>query len=410
MQLRDYQKKAVDAILADFSIPGNAVCVAATGAGKSLIIAEVARRLSPEPLLILAPSKEIVEQNYAKIHTYFKEVGVYSASMGSKTIHQVTLATIGSVRNVPELFSHFKYVLVDEAHTVGVDNNTSMYMKFFDAIGVEKVIGLTATPFRLSHTYIPPTYTQIATTTKIITRMRGKREQCFWSRIICNITTEFLIEQGYLCKPTYFDNSSITHEHIPTNKSASDFNIDAYAEMILPNEENYLHTIKRLGDVSHSVLIFCIDVNQATRFSEAMTNSAVVSALTPKKEREAIIAGFKSGAIKYVFNVQCLTTGFDHPELDAIVLIRPTRSLALYSQMVGRGLRIAPNKTTCRVVDFSGTVRAIGHAESIKIVPSGRVWELQSGRVWELQSGRVWELQSSRCKNWHGKILYIFSK
>jgi DNA repair protein RadD len=394
MQLREYQQQAVDAIIADFHVPGNSVCVAATGAGKSLIIAEVAHRIAPEPLLILSPSKEITEQNLAKLSIHFSEVGVFSASMGSKTIKQVTLATIGSVYQTPELFTQFKHVLIDEAHTVSADDDYTMYMKFLNDIGVPKVVGLTATPFRMSHTYLPPTYNKIATCTKVITRMRGKREEIFWNRIIVNITTEFLIERGYLCKPTYFDNSTITHEHIPTNKSASDFNLDAYAEMILPDEENYIHTIKRLGDVSKSVLVFCLSVDQATRFANAIVGGAVVSALTPKKERERIIAGFRDHTIKYVFNVATMTTGFDHPALDGIVLIRPTRSLALYSQMVGRGMRIAPEKETCRVIDFSGTVKSIGHAESIKIV----------------QRGRSWELESSRCRNWHGKTLYLFER
>lgn len=330
MQLRDYQQEAVDAILKDFSVPGNSVCVAATGAGKSLIIAEVARRLAPEPLLILSPSKEITEQNLEKLSRHFTEIGVYSASMGSKTIKQVTLATILSVYQQPELFTQFKHVLIDEAHTVGVDSDATTYMKFLSDIGVPKVVGLTATPFRMAHTYLPPTFNKMATTTKVITRIKGKREECFWNRIIINITTEFLIERGYLCKPTYYDNSTVTHEHIPTNKSASDFNLEAYAEMILPDEENYLHTIKRLGDMSKSVLVFCLSVEQAARFSQAIVGGAVVSALTPKKERERIIAGFRDHSIKYVFNVATMTTGFDHPALDAIVLIRPTRSLALY--------------------------------------------------------------------------------
>lgn len=394
MELHDYQKETVDTVLGDFKTPSNSVCVVATGGGKSFIIAEVARRLAPEPLLILSPSKEITEQNYAKLKTHFSEIGVYSASMGSKTIKQVTVATIGSIYNEPDLFKDFKYVLIDECHLVGVNDDMGMYLKFLDAIGVSKVVGFTATPFRMAHTYLPPSYTKMATTTKVITRIRGKREECFWSRIIVNITTEFLIERGYLCRPTYFDNSTVTHEHIPTNKSASDFNLEAYAEMILPDEENYLHTIKRLGDISKSVLVFCLSVEQAIRFSQTMVGGAVVSALTPKKERERIIAGFRDHSIKYVFNVSTMTTGFDHPALDGIVLIRPTRSLALYSQMVGRGMRTAPGKTTCNVIDFSGTVRSIGHAETIKVV----------------KRGRVWELQSARCTNWHGRVLYIFER
>jgi DNA repair protein RadD len=229
----------------------------------------------------------------------------------------------------------------------------------------------------------------------VITRMRGKRKTCFWGEILINVTTEYLIKEGYLCQPTYHDNSRISHEIIPTNKTETDFNLEAYEAMLLPDEENIAHTIVRLGKESKSVLIFCVSVEQATRFSQVVQNSAVVSGTTPRKKRKQIVDGFKSGEIKFVFNVSCMTTGFDHPSLDGIVLIRPTRSLSLYAQMLGRGLRNAEGKATCRIVDFSGTYRSIGRVESIKLV-----------RGYSPYGRPEWDIQSDKRKSWHGQVLY----
>ena len=148
--------------------------------------------------------------------------------------------------------------------------------------------------------------------------------------------------------------------------------------------------VSRLSAISHTVLVFCVSVEQATRFANVVKNSSVISATTPKKERTRIISQFKEGIIKVVFNVGTLTTGFDHPRLDGIVLIRPTRSLGLYSQMVGRIMRIHPDKKIARVVDYSGTTKSLGRAESIEIY----------------QWGNKWDLASSKEKHWHGRELY----
>ena len=392
MTPRDYQEHAIQAILSDLHVPGNSVACLATGAGKSLIISEIVKRTDIS-ILILAPSKEITEQNLEKIiqHCPREKVGVYSASMNEKTVKQITLCTILSVRKSPELFQKFPLVIVDECHLVDVSKLDEVYTDFFRDIGYPKVIGLTATPFRLTKSYNKNA--ELVTSIKVITRIRGKNPKCFWDRILTNVTTKYLIEQGYLHKPKYFDNTKIQHEYIPTNKSKSDFNLKEYEEMILPNEEGMLDGISRLSAISHSVLVFCISVEQCERFAAVVKNSAVVSATTPKKDRERIIGQFKEGIIKVVFNVGTLTTGFDHPRLDGIVLIRPTRSLALYCQMLGRIMRKHTDKEIARIVDYSGTVRSLGHADSIEIYRFGSV---------------LWDLRSDKQEHWHGRLLYSF--
>jgi len=317
-----------------------------------------------------------------------EDIGVYSASLNEKTIKKITLATIGSISKCPENFTNFPLVMIDECHLVPIDSPTSQYLKFLNQIKPHKIIGVTATPFRLSTTFAPPNYNEAVTTIKVITRM-GRNK--FWNGgIIFNVPTSAMIDQGYLHKPTYFDNTIIQHESVPTNKSLSDFKLDKYEELILPHEENILDTISRLSSNSHSVLVFCTSVEQAIRYSLVFKSSAVVSALTKKKERKEIISKFRAGELKIVFNVSCLTTGFDHPRLDGLVMIRPTRSLGLYSQMVGRVLRIHPDKTHARIIDFSGNLKAMGYADSIELY----------------KNGNLPDIRTSKKEGWHGKILY----
>ena len=134
MILRDYQKCAVDAILS--SREGNHLVVLPTGAGKSIVISESAYRLGTKAL-ILQPTKEILEQNVAKMLQYVprEDVGIYSASMSEKTIRKYTFATIASIYKIPEKFTDFDVVFVDEAHCMSA-KDTGMYKSFFDKINV----------------------------------------------------------------------------------------------------------------------------------------------------------------------------------------------------------------------------------------------------------------------------------
>nr|DAQ35880.1 MAG TPA: Chromatin remodeling complex ATPase [Caudoviricetes sp.] len=148
-KLRDYQQQASDAAIRFFSDntkKRNAIEVLPTGAGKSLVIADIASRLEGHTL-VFQPSKEILEQNYMKLCSYgVLDCSIYSASFGRKEISRVTFATIGSVKNHPELFQHFRNIIIDECHLV--NPKEGMYKEFLTMLRC-KVLGLTATPYRL---------------------------------------------------------------------------------------------------------------------------------------------------------------------------------------------------------------------------------------------------------------------
>lgn len=397
MKLRPYQEECLRKISWERSanLEGNSLCILPTGAGKSIVIAELAH-MYDEPILILQPTKEILEQNLNKLLRYIdrSEIGVYSASMNEKTINKFTFATIQSIYKNPQPFAHFKLVIIDEAHQVNPKNSETMYNQFLNGIGNPKVIGFTATPYRLDNLFIRvpgSRFMKTVSTIKLINRMKGG----FWKRILFNVNVGDLIDQKYLSPLEYINHSVIDHKNIPVNKSLSDFDIKKYEEIMQNYKNDILESIFFAEKNSKNVLVFCTSVEQAQDLSLMVPNSACVYGETPLKERDRIIEGFKSNTIKTVFNVGVLTTGFDHPELDCIVLLRPTRSIALYYQMLGRGVRIAPGKTKCKVIDLTSTVKHLGPIESIKLIPGK-----------ESESGK-YELVSAT-GSWHNKKLYEF--
>ena len=391
--LRPYQQDCLEKLLwARESCVGNNLVSLAQGAGKSHIIAAYAEAIK-EPVLILQPSRELVEQNVDKMKAIVdkKDIGVFSASLQLKEIKKFTFATIGSVYKHPEMFVHFKNVILDECHMLNVKRQKSMLVSFLSDIGDPHVIGLTATPYRQVQQAIRHNeyWIESITMTKMINRMLPK----FWERLLYTISTQELIDLGFLVPLTYIDKTIIKHENIPTNKSKSDFDLTKYEQMIKDKDEDLVYALEKAQGYFRSTLVFCSSVEQAERLSGQLKQSEVVTGTTPAKQRKAIVANFKKGHLKTVFNVGCLTTGFDHPGLDLIVLLRPTRSIGLYLQMLGRGSRICPdlNKKTCAVLDFTDTVKQLGQIETFKVTKVDGKWDIVSDKG-----------------PWHGKPLYKF--
>jgi DNA repair protein RadD len=388
MNLRYYQQEALNKIKWAQQLEGNDLCVIPTGGGKSLVIAELANALGID-VLILQPSKEILEQNVEKLSQYVprSEIGIYSASMGEKVIKKYTFATIGSIHKKAEDFAHFKLVIIDECHLVNQKDTGSMFSKFLKAIGNPKVVGFTATPYRNVTGYHKVGNDLIAAVTlKLVNRMRPQ----FWKRIIYNINNDELTARGYLAPLKYIDSSIVDHYSLKQNKSGSDFDMDDFEAKLTEREDRIVSGLRWANEQHGSILVFCPSVRSAVKLASLVPNSAAVHSGTKPKEREEIINAFKNGSIKIVFNMGVLTTGFDHPALDCIILARPTRSVGLYYQMLGRGVRLAPNKTHCTVIDFTGTVAELGKIESIKLVKE-KLWELKT------ETG-----------DWHNRPLYSY--
>ena len=218
--LRPYQQECINKIkwALNIDLSGNSLCVLPTAAGKSIILSKLAYQLN-QSILIIQPTREILEQNFEKLSSYIptEDIGIYSASLNSKIIKKYTLATIGSIYRKPEHFAHFKFIIIDECHLVSLKNLSGMFMTFIEKINkirieknqqLIKIIGFTATPYRLCLSYKWENGELTAySTVKLINRMKG----FFWKRLLFNISTQELIDQGFLCPMEYIDRSLVQH-------------------------------------------------------------------------------------------------------------------------------------------------------------------------------------------------------
>lgn len=376
--LRPYQREATDQALWHLQNYGKPFVIqAATGAGKSLIIAELCKELDA-PVLVLQPSKELLEQNYAKLMSYCEgteglnelDAGIYSASKKSKQIRKFTYATIGSIYKKPELFMDFKYVIIDECHQVNPKNLGGMYTSFLNAINCKNVCGLTATPYRLQQKYFKEDNRLFYTS---YLKMINRIHPFFFKKIAYQIETKELIDMGYLCPITY-RTDDVDWTQLQINTTGADFTEESLERFWSDKRLKKLaHTIQMIDKNCQRNLVFCSSIRQAQRAVDMLSDMGIGSALitgkTPAYEREDAVNQFRRGEIKHMINVGVFTTGFDVPELDCIVLARPTMSLALYYQMVGRGVRIDPAnpKKVLRVFDFAGCVEKLGRVETIRV-------------------------------------------
>lgn len=393
-QLRQYQQEAVEAGLRVMRGHESGILALPTGSGKSLVIASIARELEGDTL-VLQPTREILEQNLEKARAFgFDDIGVFSASAGRKDIGKLTFGTIGSVKNRRDEFSRFKNIIVDECHAVNAKGG--MYKDFVEWSG-GRLLGLSATPYRL-HSFEDMKTHERAVVAKILTRTRPR----MFENVSYVVQPSKLLTEGFLCDLEYIRVGGYERSRIKLNSTKVDYDQD---DLFRYNEEFGL--ARRVSDVirecgARHVLVFTAFVEEAVELAAALKdyglNAATVSATTPKAERDIVVEDFRSGMIDVVTNVGVLTTGFDFPELDCVVLARPTRSVALYYQMVGRCVRVAEGKQKATVVDFCGNLDTFGRVETFEIVePRHKLHRLKSEKGFltgvDFVSGEDFELR-----------------
>lgn len=344
----------------------NGLLVLPTGSGKSIVIAELVKQLG-EPVLVFQPSKEILEQNVAKYRSYGFPCGIYSASAGVKRLHDVTFATIGSVVKKTHLLERFRYVIVDECHLV--NSKGGMYENLITTLGVP-VIGLTATPYRLGRDM--DGYSIL----KFLTRTRPR----IFDTVVYHVQNRRLFDDGHLCPLTYHVVKAFNRQNLQPNTTGSDYtDASVRAEYRASGfEAKVVKVVNRVFEVGRkNALVFTRFVQEAEIVVRNVPGAAIVTAETPDKERDRVIRGFKQGWIRCVVNVGILTTGFDYPELEAVVIARPTRSLGLYYQMIGRAMRPHPGKADALVIDLGGNFDLFGKIEDMELCPDGG-WHIRS--------------------------------
>ncbi|KFZ37320.1 carboxylate--amine ligase [Shewanella mangrovi] len=354
LQLRDYQQQAVDAVLTHFRRhQSSAVIVLPTGAGKSIVIAELAR-VARGKVLVLTHVKELVEQNAAKVELLDDDLSIYAAGLKQKMVHGKTVvASIQSAaRNLAVFNDAFSLVIIDECHRVG-DDEQSQYQTLLGELQRHnpniRVLGLTATPYRLDSGYIYKRHYHGKVGSE-----NGVFEDC-----IFELPLRYLVKKGYLTPPKTFDGLSAQYDFEqlsrPTQGDYSATEVDALIHHQGRATTAIIEQLIQLSQHRQGVIIFAASVRHAAEIMQLLQNASaeLITADTPATKRELAIAEFRAKRIKFMVNVAVLTTGFDAPHVDLIAILRPTASAGLYQQMAGRGLRLAPNKQDCLIIDYA---------------------------------------------------------
>lgn len=384
IDLRYYQQESVNAVYAHLQQKPdtNPCAVLPTGAGKSIVIAKIvsdAATLWNGRILILAHVKELLEQNAAKIAALCPDlkIGMYSAGLNRRdTENQVLVAGIQSVYNKAAELGKFDLILIDEAHLIPPDGD-GMYQTLLQE---EKkinpnvrLIGFTATPYRLRGGLIC-------------------KPKNLLNEICYEIGVRELIMRGYL-SPLRSKNGKTKADLHDLHIRAGEFLADEVAAKM--DNENLVYfacrEIVNLTEKRKKVLIFASSVAHAQHIKEKIeeisgSECGIVIGSTQKEDRAEILDRFKDKQIqadlfgnmkptlKFLVNVGVLTTGFDAPAVDTVVLLRPTASAGLYYQMVGRGFRLSPDtgKTDCMILDYGGNIMRHGPVDMIRVEEENR--------------------------------------
>ncbi len=364
LTLRPYQQEAVASVYEHLRTRDDNPCVVIpTGGGKTPVMATICRDAVKQwqgRVLILAHVKELLAQSAEKLRQVCPDVkfGIYSAGLKKReTKAPVIVAGIQSIYKRACELGPVDLILVDEAHMIAVEGE-GMYRQFLaDARIVcphQRIVGFTATPFRLKSGLIcTPDH--------------------FLNHVSYEIGVRELIVQGFLSPLiTKAGRDKIDTSNVQVR--GGEF-VAGLLESLMDEpqlvEAACRETIQHAA-VRKSVLIFSTGVRHGQHVVETLKaqhgiECGFVTGETPTGERDKLLERFKSGELRFLCNVNVLTTGFDAPNVDCVVLLRPTMSAGLYSQMVGRGLRLAPDKTDCLVLDFGGNILRHGPIDAITV-------------------------------------------
>ncbi len=378
MKLRPYQQEALDDLwgwMANHD-GGNPIMDCSVGAGKSVMIAAVAKRANDEcngvRVLVIVPQKELLKQNAEKLLSVWPEVdlGIVSASLGRKVVGcQVTYATIGSVYKIAHLLGRIDIIMADECHQIN-SKDQGMWREFLRELKKYNphtiVIGWTGTPFRGNGVWLTA------------------GDEPLFHAIAAGVPMRRLLDEGFLCPLVTSDvQTRISTESVEVDAKSGDYKIAD-----LDAASNKLELIDAACDelIGHATaqgrkcwIVFGVTVSHATNIRDCLrakgVSAEVLHGQLNKKDRDKIVDGFRAGQFTCLVNVAVATTGFDVPGIDCIALMRATKSPVLYVQIAGRGMRllgqhisesIRNGKPDCLWLDFTDTTLAMGPVDEVK--------------------------------------------
>jgi len=309
---------------------------------------------------MLVPSRELLVQNHEKLKHLANDIniGIISASAGRKDLainQDVIIATVGSVVRNPGALGRLDLIICDECHLIN-NKQIGQYRQLIEECQrynpALRIIGMTGTPFRGNGVWLTA------------------GDKRLFTDIAARVSMRELLDQGFLSPlelaetQTHIDASDVRLQN-------GDYVISELAKRIDQDEltQSIARQIVKIGSNRKKWLVYCVTVQHATHMADELNSlgikTAVISAKTPKVDRNQVIYQFKTGRIRCICNVAVLTTGFDVPELDLIALVRNTQSPVLYTQIAGRGMRRAEGKTDCLWLDFTDTTAKLGPVDQI---------------------------------------------
>lgn len=358
IELRIHQKDATQKVvdyLRKNKFEKNPIVALPTGAGKSYCIADFVlwATRNRKKVLIVSHVWEIISQNAESISKYAKvDVGIYSAKANRYELSDVTAASIQSIYRKPELFLDYDFIVVDECHRISYDEN-SMYRKLRSVLK-SPWIGYTATYFRLGIGYI-----------------YGKDDDHLFDDVVHDWTQKEqfvkLVDLGFL-SPLIAKGTGFKMDTANIRMTGGDFNLkDLSDEFDITSTTNAIleECMEKASD-RKQWLFFAIDMKHADHIAEWLNRNGKKTIVVHSKmdsygfDRNKIIRDIKDFKYDAIVNVDILTTGFDHPAIDFIGILRPTESPVLHVQMDGRGSRPYCDKLDCLILDFAGNHERLG--------------------------------------------------
>lgn len=364
MNLRAYQSEAISALWSHVRERDDNPCIVLpTGGGKGVILAQIAKDVVGwgGRLIILAHVRELLSQTYENIQKLAPDVsaGIYSAGLGSRDVgYPVTVAGIQSVYDKAEILGRMDIIAIDEAHRIPADGE-GMYQTFLEAARKLNpkvvLVGLTATPYRMDCGMIC-------------------EKDHLLNHICYSVGIRQLIVQGYLSpikSKTSIEKTDISSVHL---RGGEFIQSELQAVMVADTEKVIMACSEIVGKTEDrkSVLVFATGVDHANQVAQFIRDISglevgMIFGDTPSEKRAATIESFRGGKLKYLVNVEVLTTGFDAPAVDCVAILRPTMSPGLFYQMCGRGFRLAANKADCLILDFGDNLLRHGPVDRLII-------------------------------------------
>jgi len=369
--LRDYQEEVIDIIMSAMPVDSEILISAATGCGKTIIFCELIKRLLSKwtiRICIVAHRRELIFQAGDKLKNIWAEapIGYACASFDAKKdLNQpITIGSIQTLIGLTNETAPFDLIIIDEAHHVPeLEATKSQYIRWIDIMRQYnpkvRVLGFTATPFRLGHGYCHGDKCKPGNTN-------------FFFKLHHRISIKQLQSKGYLCPYRAKHAADIELKNI--KKSAGEYNLlDLSNEMSKP-----IHigsAISAVKDYAHGrthILVFGCTIDHAEKLHEAFQESGEISGVVHSQlslqDRDMTLELFRTGKIRVLINVMVMSEGVDFPEIDCVLMCRPTLSPSLYVQQIGRGLRILPDKNDVLILDLSGNCLEHGDPDNPKVI------------------------------------------